>query len=181
MKAIATAAGLLALCIVLAGALPHTSLTEFEELRGYASWQEVTDGPHKVLPEISTRCMVQIHPGAFDDRTNTVNQYIRVFATSPASSMMRSTRVDRFPTGTTVAKVKLVEGSPEPVGVAFMVKRKPGFNPEGRDWEYFLFEGKAMRLSARGVISECRFCHGARDLTDGLFRSYLSDGSVGGK
>lgn len=184
MKTIATATGLLVLCLVF-GPLaeaenPHPPLTDFEELRGYGSWQEVTDGPHEVLPEVWALCVPpppghgRPHPGSADIQGK--GRYIRVFATSPAAALMRSPRVDRFPTGTTVAKVKLIDGSSEPAGVAFMVKREPGYNPEGRDWEYFLFEGKPLRLSARGAISTCQGCHGSQDLTDGLYRSYLSDG-----
>jgi hypothetical protein len=93
---------------------------------------------------------------------------------------MRDSRVERFPEGSTVAKVKLVEGSSEPVAVAFMVKREPGSNPEGRDWEYLLFEGKPLKLSARGALLTCQGCHGEQNYTDGLYRSYLSDGNVAG-
>lgn len=83
--------------------------------------------------------------------------------------------------GSVVAKVKLIEGSSEPTGVAFMVKREPGYNPESRDWEFFVFEGKPLRLAARGAISTCQNCHGELAYTDGLYRSYLSDGNVASK
>ena len=94
---------------------------------------------------------------------------------------MREQRVESYPVGSVVAKVKLIEGSSEPTGVAFMVKREPGYNPQGRDWEYFLFEGKPLKLNARGALSTCQGCHGEQEYTDGLYRSYLSDGNVAAK
>ncbi|MFL6200984.1 MAG: cytochrome P460 family protein [Thermoanaerobaculia bacterium] len=185
MKAIAAAAVALAVCAVLRAA-PRPGLSDFKELRDYSSWQEVTSGPHKVLPEISAACAPPIppepdlpHPGAVDLQGK--DRFIRVFASSPAASLMREPRVESYPVGSVVAKVKLIEGSAEPTGVAFMIKRESGYNPKGRDWEYLVFEGKPLRLSARGVLSTCQGCHGEQTYTDGLYRSYLSDGNVASK
>lgn len=183
MKAITAVAVLLVVGAALLWADPHPRLADFEELRGYPSWAEVTSGPHEVLPEISALCAPpdppEPHPGAVDlpDKA----RYIRVFATSHAAPLMSEPRVESYPVGSIVAKVKLLVGSSEPTGVAFMVKREPGYNPEGRDWEYFVFEGEALRLSARGAISTCQGCHGELTYTDGLYRSYLSDGNVAAK
>jgi len=186
MKAIA-AGVVLALCAVL-WADPHPRLAEFKELRDYSSWQEVTSGPHKVLPKVWTICSAPApappgwelpHPGEVDVQGK--DRYIRVFASSHTASLMRESRVERYPKGSAVAKVKLGEGSSEPVAVAFMVKREPGSNPEGRDWEYLVFEGKPLTLSARGALSTCQGCHGEQAYTDGLYRSYLSDGNVAAK
>jgi hypothetical protein len=178
MKAIATVVVSLVVCAVL-GADPRPGLTDFEELRDYSSWQEVTSGPHKVLPEIWANCMPptppEPHPGVVEIEGK--DRYIRVFASSHAASLMPESRVESYPEGSAVAKVKLIEGSSEPTGVAFMIKREPGYNPEGRDWEYFVFEGKPLRLSARGALSSCQGCHGEQTYTDGLYRSYLSDGN----
>jgi Cytochrome P460 len=183
MKAIAAAVVALAVGAVLRADDPQPRLVDFEELRDYSSWQEVTSGPHKVLPEVSAQCMPPMppepHPGAAEIEGK--NRYIRVFASSHAASLMPEPRVESYPEGSAVAKVKLIEGSSEPTGVAFMIKREPGYNPEGRDWEYFVFEGKPLRLTARGAISTCQRCHGAQNYTDGLYRSYLSDGNVAAK
>jgi hypothetical protein len=183
MKAIPAAVVSLAVCAVL-WADPQPRLADFEELRDYSSWQEVTSGPHKVLPEISELCAPPLlpglpHPGAVDLQGK--DRYIRVFASSHAAPLMKEPRVERYPKGSVVAKVKLIEGSSEPTGVAFMVKREPGSNPEGRDWEYLVFEGKPLRLSARGALSTCQGCHGEQAYTDGLYRSYLSDGNAAAK
>jgi|SRR5215218_3561840 len=182
MKAIAAVAGSLAICAVL-WADPHPRLTDFKELRDYSSWQEVTSGPHKVLPEISVACVPPIppkpHPGAVEVQGK--DRYIRVFASSHTASLMREPRVERYPEGSVVAKIKLIEGSSEPTGIAFMIKREAGYNPEGRDWEYLVFEGKPLRLRAKGALSTCQGCHGEQTYTDGLYRSYLSDGNVAAK
>jgi cytochrome c553 len=182
MKAIAAATVLLAVCAVL-WADPHPRLADFKELRDYSSWQEVTDGPHKVLPKVWTICSAPSPPGwelphPGEAEVQGKDRYVRVFASSQAASLMRDSRVERFPEGSVVAKVKLVEGSSEPVAVAFMVKREPRSNPEGRDWEFFFFQGKPLKLSARGALAACQSCHGEQAYTDGLYRSYLSSGNV---
>jgi hypothetical protein len=162
---------------VLGAAPSQPRLDDFEELRDYSSWQEVTSGPHQVPLQAAADCMApQLpHPGAVElpDR----DRYVRVFASSQAAPLMRAPRVESYPVGSVVAKVKLVEGFSEPTGVAFMVKGKPGSNPEGRDWEYFVFEGQPLRLAARGAVASCQRCHGEMTYTDGLYRSYLSDGT----
>ncbi|HVG08196.1 MAG TPA: cytochrome P460 family protein [Thermoanaerobaculia bacterium] len=182
MKTTAAAVVSLAVCAVL-WADPHPRLADFKELRDYSSWQEVTSGPHKVLPRTWSLCVAPPpprwelpHPGAAGLQGK--DRYIRVFASSHAAPLMRESRVERYPEGSVVAKVKLAEGSSEPVAVAFMVKRGPGSNPEGRDWEYLLFEGKPLKLLARGALSNCQGCHGEQVYTDGLYRSYLSDGNI---
>lgn len=183
MKAMAAVAAFLAVCAVLRADDPTPRLADFQELRDYSSWQEVTSGPHKVLPEISELCVPPIppepHPGAAGLEGK--DRYIRVFASSNIASLLQEPRVERYPEGSVVAKVKLVEGSSEPTGIAFMIKHEPGYNPEGRDWEYLIFEGKPLRLSARGALSTCQRCHGEQTYTDGLYRSYLSDGNEAAK
>ena len=182
MKAIAAAVLALAVGAAL-GADPHPRLADFKELRDYSSWEEVTSGPHEVLPEISAQCAPIIppepHPGAVEAQGK--DRYIRVFASSHTAALMREPRVERYPEGSVVAKVKLIEGSSEPTGIAFMIKREAGYNPEGRDWEYLVFEGKPLKLSARGALSTCQGCHAEQTYTDGLYRSYLSDGNVAAK
>ena len=185
MKAITAVAVLLAVGTALLWADPHPRLADFEELRGYPSWQEVTDGPHKVLPKLWLYCVApppdfdRPHPGAAEVPGK--DRYIRVFASSHAAPLMTESRVERYPAGSVVAKVKLGEGSSDPVAVAFMVKGEPGSNPEGRDWDYLLFEGNPLKLTARGALSTCQGCHGEQDYTDGLYRSYLFDGDVAAK
>lgn len=180
MKATAAVVAILAVGAALLWADPDPRLTDFGELRDYSSWQEVTSGPHQVLPEISAACAPAFpldpdppHPGAVDLQGK--DRFIRVYASPQIAHLLPEPRVESYPEGAVVAKVKLIEGTSEPTGVAFMVKREPGYNPEGRDWEYFLFEGKSLKLTARGAISTCQSCHGEQEYTDGLYRSYLSD------
>src|SRR4026209_1079444 len=161
MKATAAVAIVfLAVCVSLRAEDPQPRLADFEELLDYASWPEITSGPHKVPQQSVLDCMAPAfpHPGAADRADK--DRYVRVFATSEAAPLMREPRVESYPVGSVVAKVKLIEGSAEPTGVAFMVQREPGYTPEGRDCVYFVFEGKPLRLAARGPISTCQNCHG---------------------
>jgi Cytochrome P460 len=56
--------------------------------------------------------------------------------------------------------------------LAFMVKRKAGFNPASLDWEFLFFDGQVKRQMSAG--STCQDCHGNRKEADGVFGSYLS-------
>ena len=63
----------------------------------------------------------------------------------------------------------------QPVGIAAMIKREPGYDPENGDWEY-AYEKRwpeAERSVVRGKLGSCIECHKGARITDYLFRSYL--------
>jgi len=92
MKAIAAAVVLLAVSAVLR-ADPRPDLADFEELLDYASWPEITSGPHKVPQRSVFDCMAPDfpHPGTVDDWDK--DRYVRVFATSEAAPLIRAPRL----------------------------------------------------------------------------------------
>lgn len=166
------------LCLLgffLLGSAPARDEKESEAaaLRAYASWSEITHGPYKVSPAVSTLCMPPlpqaVHPGDADPGGS--DPFIRVYANAEAAPLLRS-HGGEYPVGAMIAKAKLLQSQDAPVSVAFMVKRKAGFNPASLDWEFLFFDGQVKRQTPAG--SACQGCHGNRKETDGVFGSYLS-------
>ncbi len=161
----------------LAGEREPQSLTEHATLRGFASWQELTKGPHKVAPRLWTMCQppppkLIEHPG--DLVPFGADRFIRVYANPQAYPLMRKPRGPKYPVGARIAKVKLLPGGSRPVSVAFMVKREAGYNPASLDWEFLFFDGDPLRQS-KGDVSGCQRCHGDFKAGDGVFGSYLPE------
>jgi len=145
-------------------------------LRTYASWEELTTGPHKVPAASAGLCApayIVTHPGMDDDQPSGTDHFIRVYANPPAVPLLRSRRGEKFPIGAMIAKVKLLQGSDRPVSVAFMIKRKAGFNPGSLDWEFLFFDGDMKQQVAAGA--RCQECHGGLKEVDGVFASYLPE------
>jgi hypothetical protein len=147
-------------------------------LRSYESWQELTQGPYKVPPQVWAGCIPPpakeyYHPGELVPRD--ADRFIRVYANPQAQPLMRSPRGPKFPVGSAIAKVKLLPGSHQPVAVAFMIKREAGFAPGSLDWEFLFFEGAPLRRMALGKNERCQECHGNLKRADGVFGSYLAE------
>lgn len=157
--------------LVLLGSAPVQD--ERSVLRSYASWDEITHGPYKVSPAAAAACAPPLppleHPGDVDPTG--ADHFIRVYANPQAAALLRSHGGDKYPVGSVIAKAKLLAGKDTPVSVAFMVKRKPGFNPASLDWEFLFFDGKVERQLPAG--SKCQDCHGDLQEKDGVFASYL--------
>lgn len=67
--------------------------------------------------------------------------------------------------GLTVASLRLH-------AYARMIKREPGYYPEGGDWEYEYVDLIPERKETRGRLAECAACHASAKDRDYLFRSY---------
>jgi hypothetical protein len=168
--------GLLSLALLGSAPARDEKESETAALRAYTSWSEITHGPYKVSPAVSTLCMPPlpqaVHPGDVDP--GGADPFIRVYANAEAAPLLRSHGSEkRYPVGAMIAKAKLLQGKDAPVSVAFMVKRKAGFNPASLDWEFLFFDGQMKRQVSAG--SGCQGCHGNRKETDGVFGSYLPD------
>ena len=80
------------------------------------------------------------------------------------------------PVGTVVVKVKNDQHAayPPPEAVGAMIKRAPGYDPAGGDWEYYYDPLDSEKGPAvRGKIETCVECHRRAAATDFLFRPYL--------
>jgi hypothetical protein len=79
-------------------------------------------------------------------------------ATQPPGVLPDWTRIT-FPIGSILVREKS-PGRPggEPDLLAVMIKRRPGFDPSGGDWEYLVANGRLTRIVSR-KRSECVTCH----------------------
>ncbi len=78
-----------------------------------------------------------------------------------------------FPNGSILVKEKQLEGQSSRDMATVMIKRSPGYNPKGGDWEYAVLD-KAGTIESRGKLANCMGCHADQAKSDYVFRSYLS-------
>jgi hypothetical protein len=55
---------------------------------------------------------------------------------------------------------------------AMMIKHRPGYYPDGGDWEYAYVTLVPERTFSRGRLADCANCHRSAKDRDFLFRSY---------
>jgi hypothetical protein len=63
-----------------------------------------------------------------------------------------------IPAGATLVERLLLRGTPELAATFAMVKRAPGYDPPGGDWEYLVLDA-AGRIEQRGRLPLCARCH----------------------
>jgi len=64
----------------------------------------------------------------------------------------------QMPPGAVLVSQHTVHGNGTPAGAFAMVKRDPGFFPEGGDWEWIAI-GSDDNVVARGKLAACARCH----------------------
>jgi hypothetical protein len=79
----------------------------------------------------------------------------------------------RFPLGSTIVREKLAEPNASPELLAVMIKRAPGFNTEGGDWEFLTLESDARKVKSREMTGSCLRCHSRQKDQDFVFRTNL--------
>ena len=81
---------------------------------------------------------------------------------------------DRLPLGAVVIKEKYADrqASGPLREYAVMVKRDPGYDPAGGDWEYAYVTLAPKRAVKRGRLAACAGCHASARQRDFLFGSY---------
>lgn len=90
-----------------------------------------------------------------------------------------------YPTGTAFIKenYKIANGKPHDfTSVTVMIKRKPGFNPAGGDWEYLQFNQNGKQIirgkgSDQNVNNVCADCHSNVAQRDFIFSNIYSGAS----
>ena len=83
-----------------------------------------------------------------------------------------------LPTGAMVVKEKYSDGlALGPLQeYAIMIKRQPGYDSDGGDWEYAYVTLVPARSVVRGRLGACADCHSNANDRDYLFRPYLGAG-----
>ena len=73
------------------------------------------------------------------------------------------------------------EGKPhQPSSLTFMIKREPGYDPEGGDWQYIQSDVKGAvavdgRMKDDGLYKLCGECHENMAERDYVFSTFLVD------
>ncbi|MCC7435420.1 MAG: hypothetical protein IT363_12105 [Methanoregulaceae archaeon] len=127
--------------------------------------EEISDGMVAVNPYLSSLCVgpspemvakakKQYGPHAMD--------FIRV-SMNPAAAQAFRVKTS-YPPGAAVVKQKRTGA------VGGMIKREPGYDDLGGDWEYFYAEAGGFLY--RGRLDSCRSCHTATRSTDHVFGSW---------
>jgi hypothetical protein len=93
-----------------------------------------------------------------------------VYANDPAREALANEGRTKFPVGSIIVREKLASAeATQPELVAVMLKRTPGFNPEGGDWEFLTADGMLTKVGARQRKGSCLECHSSQVERDFVF------------
>ncbi len=91
-----------------------------------------------------------------------------VYANDPARDALDGRA--KFPAGSIIVREKLLQpGDATPQLVAVMLKRAPGFNPKGGDWEFLTANGGLTKITKRQKKGSCLDCHARQRERDFVF------------
>ena len=94
-----------------------------------------------------------------------------IYANERARAAFDSLEPVTFPVGSIIVREKLSSpGAESPEALAVMIKRAPGFNRAGGDWEFLLVEGDASRIIERQKKGSCLDCHVSQREKDFVYR-----------
>ncbi|HVG28571.1 MAG TPA: cytochrome P460 family protein [Pyrinomonadaceae bacterium] len=93
-----------------------------------------------------------------------------VYANETARASLANNRPAKFPVGSILVREKLARPDDAlPELVAVMLKRAPGFNPKGGDWEFLTLDGALKQVRERQKTGSCLGCHAAQREKDFVF------------
>ena len=93
-----------------------------------------------------------------------------VYANGRARAAFDTLEPTTFPVGSVIVREKLYNLTDErPDLLAVMVKRAPGFNPAGGDWEFLLVDGSASKVIERQKKGTCLDCHATQRERDFVY------------
>ena len=142
------------------------------EILKYKSWTVVNSDPVRLDPVMSVLCAA---PMSRPDTPHN-DKYIRVYVNAVGEEAMLKVRNPKFPAGAMVIKEKLSEkdsGTAE--FYTIMLKREPGYNPRGGDWQYLIMDSGKTKVETPANIQSCQSCHaGWAAKSDFISRAYLS-------
>jgi hypothetical protein len=93
-----------------------------------------------------------------------------VYANDAALDALASEGRAKFPAGSIIVREKLASAAAAQADlVAVMIKRAPGFNPTGGDWEFLTIDGALTKVSERQKKGSCLECHSSQSERDFVF------------
>ena len=108
--------------------------------------------------------------GGVEKRDNHDSTFGVVYANAPAREALAKEGFAKFPVGSVIVREKLARAdATQPELVAVMIKRAPGFNPPGGDWEFLTADGKLTKVRDRQKKGSCLDCHSSQADRDFVF------------
>jgi hypothetical protein len=152
---------------------PSVEESDLASLAKYRQWTLVNPTPQLMEPLAAASCAMI--PGRQEPSPH-LHKYISVFVNSEGREAMMTRQQPRFPIGSMIVKEKLgSRDSTDPELLTAMIKREPGYNPEGGDWEYLVLDGTASKIVERGKLTQCSSCHRPYEYNDFVTRTYLPE------
>lgn len=100
--------------------------------------------------------------------------YMKVYVNDVGRKAMFS-RKPQFPVGSVIIKEKFSPPTGERLEmIGMMIKRDPGYDSAGGDWQYVAALAPDMRVIESGLIPTCRKCHAYRKDMDFVYRGYMN-------
>jgi hypothetical protein len=128
--------------------------------RNRSQLERVTADPVMLSQWMATACRAPT-PAIIDaERKNPHSQQsAHVYADSNSVEPLW-TLFGTFSQDSILLKEKIDERDPDkPLLFTGMIKREPGYYPEGGDWEYFTLDGELTKVTSRGKLESCAACH----------------------
>lgn len=93
-----------------------------------------------------------------------------VYANELAREALSNEGRTKFPVGSIIVREKLAgRDAARPELIAVMIKRSPGFNPAGGDWEFITADGTLTKVRERQKKGSCLDCHSSQADRDFVF------------
>ena len=90
----------------------------------------------------------------------TEHSFGNVYVNELGRAAMASEKPLTFPTGSIIVREKLArKDDAQPQLLTVMIKRKPGFNPRGGNWEFLTADGATKKVRERQKTGSCLNCH----------------------
>jgi hypothetical protein len=155
----------------------------YEVARTYGDLKLITSDPVLVDLQLASLC-VGVYQRHIDEARKRTGPHaytsIRIFMNDVAAEAFERSAKD-YPAGSIIVKEKqgqryfadegsLQQNPKTPDGVGGMIKRRPGYDPEHGNWEYFYLEDPSDVES--GKILTCIKCHEGASNTDYVFGSW---------
>lgn len=109
-------------------------------------------------------------PTPKSDPTHETGGFAVVYANDAARGALKDGRAPKLPAGSVIVRETRVSPEAErPVLLVAMVKRAPGFNPKGGDWEFLVLDPSLAKVKERQKTGSCLKCHAAQQENDFVF------------
>lgn len=130
-------------------------------IEGYQDWTRLRPERESITAHLYTLCRM---PTGFEsdlmESEHGGLRYVLDYVNDAGAQAIGETDGRTFPVGTVIVKEKYPSadaGEPEALGV--MIKRAPGFDPAGGDWEYLYWTPGSGWTRGADASASCQACH----------------------